>query len=138
MEKDLVKFNENVKFMNSKDICMYEDKKGNIAYLPLGQLIVNCEYLELNEKELKIAKFENKVADDNYKKITVKRVKDKYQDTHKKEDMGTLVEYDEEVSQIWVLRNGTGLTSSYDNKEDAKAYLEKWNNDILKQAEILK
>ena len=57
MEKDLVKFNEKIEFLNSKDICRYIDEKGNLIMLPLSQLFLSCEFLELEEPQLKIAIF---------------------------------------------------------------------------------
>lgn len=139
MEKDLMKFNENIQLLKSKDVCRYEDEKGNAYILPISQTIINCEYLELNEAQFKIAKFEGKVeSEEEYNKITVKKVKDKYQETKKKEDMGTLVEYEEEVSQVWILKNGLGITKAYKDKEEALQDMDNWNDDILKQAEIIK
>lgn len=132
MEKDLVKFNEKLQFTESKEVCNYIDEKGNYLVVPMSQLLMNCEYLELDEKQLKIAIFEGKAKKDaEYNKIMTTRVIDKYTETKKEKDKGTLIDKDVEVYQVWLVRNNLGLMTSYDNKEEAHKYIQEHNNKIL-------
>lgn len=139
MEKDLIKFNEKIEFIGSKDIAQYKDEKGNIILLPISQLLVNCEYMELEEPKMKIAKFNGELDDTltyNVIKKTVK--KDKSEVTNKNSDKGTIIDTEVDASQVWFVRNGVKLTKSYNNKEEAEKYVIEWNNKILKQAELIK
>ena len=136
MEKDLIKFNENITKI-SKDIAKYEDTKGNYTLIPIGQLLCNVEYMELDEISYKKALFE-KIIDKNvkYNKIKTTKVVDKATITGKKQDQGTLVNNEVEVSQVWVVKNGLGLTKAYNNKEKALSYVEEINNKYLEMAEL--
>ena len=54
MERDLIKFNENITKV-TKEIAKYEDEKGNYMLIPTGQLLCNVEYMELDEISYKKA-----------------------------------------------------------------------------------
>ena len=41
MERDLIKFNENIEKV-TKEIVKYEDEKGNLALFNIGQLMCGC------------------------------------------------------------------------------------------------
>ena len=136
MEKDLIKFNENITKL-SKDIAKYEDTKGNYALIPIGQLLCNVEYMELDEISYKKALFEKIIDKDvEYNKIKTTKVVDKATITGKKQDQGILVDNEVEVSQVWVVKNGIGLTKAYDSKEKAIEYVEGLNEETLKMAEL--
>ena len=136
MEKDLIKFNENITKI-SKDIAKYEDEKGNYALIPIGQLLCNVEYMELDEISYKKALFEKIIERDvEYNKIKTTKVVDKATITGKKQDQGILVDNEVEVSQVWVVKNGIGLTKAYDSKEKAIEYVEGLNEEILEMAEL--
>ena len=136
MEKDLIKFNENITKI-SKDIAKYEDNKGNYTLIPIGQLLCNVEYMELDEISYKKALFEKIIEKEvEYNKIKATKVVDKATITGKKQDQGTLVDNEVEVSQVWVVKNGIGLTKAYDSKEKAIEYVEGLNKEILEMAEL--
>ena len=136
MEKDLIKFNENITKL-SKDIAKYEDTKGNYALIPIGQLLCNVEYMELDEISYKKALFEKIIDKDvEYMKMKTTKVVDKSTITHNKNDQGTLIDKEVEVSQVWVVKNGIGLTKSFANKEEALSYVEKINNKYFEMAEV--
>lgn len=137
MERDLIKFNENIKKV-SKDIAKYEDTKGNYTLIPIGQLLCNVEYMELDEISYKKALFEKIIDKDvAYNKIKTTKVVDKATITGKKQDQGTLVDNEVEVSQVWVVKNGIGLTKAYNSKEKAIEYVEGLNEEILKEAKLI-
>ena len=136
MERDLIKFNENITKI-SKDIAKYEDTKGNYTLIPIGQLLCNVEYMELDEISYKKALFEKIIDKDvEYNKIKTTKVVDKATITGKKQDQGILVDNEVEVSQVWVVKNGIGLTKAFANKEEALTYVEEINNKYFEMAEL--
>ena len=136
MERDLIKFNERVSKL-TKEIAKYEDEKGNYMLIPTGQLLCNVEYMELDEISYKKALFEMIIDKDvEYNKITVTKPIDKYTKTKNEKDKGTIIDAEVEVSQVWVVKNGIGLTKAYDSKEKAIEYVEGLNEETLKMAEL--
>lgn len=136
MERDLIKFNENITKV-TKEIAKYEDEKGNYTLIPVAQLLCNIEYMELDEIMYKKALFEKIIEKDvEYNKIKTTKVVDKSTITHNKKDQGTLVDNEVEVSQVWVVKNGLGLTKAYDEKVRALQVVNKLNNKYLEMAEL--
>jgi hypothetical protein len=136
MERDLIKFNKNITKV-TKEIAKYEDKKGNYMLIPTGQLLCNVEYMELDEISYKKALFEMIIDKDvEYNKITVTKPIDKYSKTKNEKDKGTIIDAEVEVSQVWVVKNGLGLTKAYNSKEKALSYVEEINNKYLVMAEL--
>ena len=136
MEKDLIKFNERVSKL-TKEIAKYEDEKGNYMLIPTGQLLCNVEYMELDEISYKKALFEMIIDKDvEYNKITVTKPVDKYTKTKNEKDKGTIIDAEVEVSQVWVVKNGLGLTKAFNVKKDALKLVEELNNKYLEMAEL--
>ena len=136
MEKDLIKFNNNITKV-TKEIAKYEDEKGNYMLIPTGQLLCNVEYMELDEIMYKKALFEMIIDKDvEYNKIKTTKVVDKSTITHNKKDQGTLVDNEVEVSQVWVVKNGIGLTKAFDSKDKALELVNELNNKYLEMAEL--
>ena len=136
MEKDLIKFNENITKI-TKEIAKYEDNKGNYTLIPIGQLMCSCEYMELDEPMYKKALFEKIIEKDvEYNKIKAIKTVDKSTITHNKKDQGTLVDNEVEVSQVWIVKNGIGLTKSFDRKDKALELVNELNNKYLEMAEL--
>lgn len=136
MERDLIKFNENITKV-TKEITKYEDNKGNYMLIPTGQLLCNVEYMELDEISYKKALFEMIIDKDvEYNKITVTKPVDKYIKTKNEKDKGTIIDAEVEVSQVWVVKNGLGLTKSYDEKIRALQVVNELNDKYLEMAEL--
>lgn len=136
MERDLIKFNENITKV-TKEIAKYEDEKGNYMLIPTGQLLCNVEYMELDEISYKKALFEMIIDKDaEYNKIMITKPVDKYSKTKNEKDKGTIIDAKVEVSQVWVVKNGLGLTKAYNRKEKALSYVEEINNKYLEMAEL--
>lgn len=136
MERDLIKFNKNITKV-TKEITKYEDEKGNYMLIPTGQLLCNVEYMELDEISYKKALYEMIIDKDaEYNKIIVTKPVDKYTKTKNEKDKGTIIDAEVEVSQVWVVKNGLGLTKSFNNKEKALSYVEEINNKYLEMAEV--
>lgn len=136
MERDLINFNKNITKV-TKEIAKYENEKGNYMLIPIGQLLCNVEYMELDEISYKKALFEMIIDKDvEYNKITVTKLVDKYTKTKNEKDKGTIIDTKVEVSQVWVVKNGLGLTKAFTNKEKALSYVEEINSKYLEMAEL--
>ena len=136
MERDLIKFNENITKV-TKEIAKYEDEKGNYTLIPVAQLLCNVEYMELDEISYKKALFEMIIDKDvEYNKITITKPVDKYTKTKNEKDKGTIIDAEVEVSQVWVVKNGIGLTKSFDSKDKALELVNELNNKYLEMAEL--
>lgn len=136
MERDLIKFNKNITKV-TKEITKYEDEKGNYMLIPTGQLLCNVEYMELDEISYKKALFEMIIDKDvEYNKITVTKPVDKYTKTKNEKDKGTIIDAEVEVSQVWVVKNGLGLTKAFNVKEEALKVVNDLNNKYLEMAEL--
>lgn len=136
MERDLINFNKNITKV-TKEIAKYEDEKGNYMLIPTGQLLCNVEYMELDEISYKKALFEM-IIDKNveYNKITITKPVDKYTKTKNEKDKGTIIDAEVEVSQVWVVKNGLGLTKAFNVKEEALKVVNELNNKYLEMAEL--
>ena len=136
MERDLIKFNKNITKV-TKEIAKYEDEKGNYMLIPTGQLLCNVEYMELDEISYKKALFEMIIDKDvEYNKITITKPVDKYTKTKNEKDKGTIIDAEVEVIQVWVVKNGMGLTKAFNVKKDALKLVEELNNKYLEMAEL--
>ena len=136
MERDLIKFNERVSKL-TKEIAKYEDEKGNYMLIPTGQLLCNVEYMELDEISYKKALFEMIIDKDvEYNKITITKPVDKYTKTKNEKDKGTIIDAELEVIQVWVVKNGIGLTKAFNVKKEALKLVEELNNKYLEMAEL--
>lgn len=130
MEKDLIKFYDNIEVIN-KDLSKYEDNKGNMFILNTINLLARVDYMELTKEEYKVAKFQQKIEDLDYSMINIKRVVPKNEITKKEEDKLTLVDKEVSVRQIWNVSNPYGVFKSYTNKEEAVKYAKEVNEKIL-------
>lgn len=137
MERDLIKFNENITKV-SKDICKYEDEKGNSMLIPTGQLFANSEYIELDEISYKKALFEKIIDKDlEYTEIKVTKTIDKSTKTGNKKDQGTLIDSEVSVKQVWVVKNGLGLAKSFNNITEALNLVNEINKKYFEIAELV-
>ena len=123
MEKDIIKFMENVKLFN-KDLSRYEDRnKGIIFSIGTVQLFPTLDYLELDNKQYETALFEGKIDKLDYNTIVIQRPALKYERTKKEEDKNLLENKSVEVKQIWNLINPVGAHKSFTTLEEAvRAY----------------
>ena len=130
MEKDLIKFYDNIEVIN-KDLSKYEDNKGNMFILNTINLLARVDYMELTKEEYKVAKFQQKIEDLDYSTTNIKRAIPKSEITKKEEDKYTLVDKEVSVRQIWNVSNPYGVFKSYTNKEEAVKYAKEVNEKIL-------
>ena len=62
-----------------------------------------------------------------FNKIKVNKIIPKNKITGKDKDKNTLVEQEVEVNQVWFVKNALKMHTTFNNKEEAKAYFEKVN-----------
>lgn len=132
MERDLVKFMENVKILN-KNFAEYEDEKGFYLLIGTAQLISGVSYNEFSEPEFKSAIFNQVISKEDgmkeYNKIVIFRpVAD---DKPGKDGKVEMKEKEVEVRQVWVVRNQLGLSKAFNSKEDAVNYSRQKNKEII-------
>ena len=131
MEKDLIKFMENVKPIN-KDLSLYEDdNKGVMFYLNTVQLLTKVESLELDKKEYTVKKFEGGIEDLEYDIIEVERPVSKYSITKKEEDKYTITNSKVAVRKVYNVSNAIGIYKSFTNKDDAMELAKDINKNII-------
>lgn len=136
MEKDLIKFYDNLTFIN-KDLAQYEDEKGNLQIIPNSQLITNVSYEELTKEELKVARFKMVIGkEEEFEVIDGIRQVPKDTITKREEDKFTIVDTKVKVSRVWFVTNGLKLVKAFNNKEEAVKTAKKINEKILKIAEV--
>lgn len=133
MTKDILEFNSNINFIEGRgDLCKYVDAKGNYFLLPLAQLLLNCEYIEADEKQMKTLLYNGDIEKGiEFEKITAKTFKDKFEVTKNAKDKGTIVEADEEVSRVWIVKNGFKLAKSFNNMEEAHNLVNEFNDKLI-------
>lgn len=135
MERDLIKFYENITYVN-KDLAKYEDGKGNIQYIPIPQLICSVSYEELSKEQLKQARFQQIVGkEQKFNIIDTTKVVSKETITKKPEDKFTLVDTTVAVSQIWFITNGLKIVKAFDNKDEAVKAANEINKVVLSKLE---
>lgn len=130
MEKDLIKFEENIEVIN-KDISKYEDEKGTMFILNTISLLSKVEALELSKEEYNVKKFEGSIDDLDYNIIEVTRPVSKYSLTKKEEDKYTIVDSKVAVRQVYNVSNGIGIHKTFTTKEEALELAKNINNKYL-------
>ena len=129
MERDLCKFYENITYIN-KDISEYSDAKGNRFIFNTINAIVRVDYLELTKEEYQSALFQQKIQENEYNIINIKKPVPKNEITKKDEDKFTIVEKEVAVRQIWNVSNPYGAFKSFNDKNDALKFANKINDNI--------
>lgn len=136
MEKDLIKFYENIEIYN-KDFSNYKDDKGNMFVFNTVYALLRVDHMEVStEKKGKISEydkliFENKIEKLDYKEIIKKTIVPKSDITGKEEDFTTLVDKEEKAIELWRVSNNLGLIKCYTTKDEAIKYAEETNKKIL-------
>lgn len=119
MEKELIKFMENVKLIN-KDFSQYIDEEKGIEFLfNTVNAVANVDYLELDKQQYEAAKFQKSIDDLEYEIETIKKAVPKNEVTGKDEDKFTITEKDVAVRKIWNVSNRMGAYKSFTNKQSA-------------------
>ena len=131
MEKDLCKFMESINVFN-KEFSEYEDKEKGVKF-PFNtvNLLTRVDLLELTKEEYKVAKFQQKIEDLDYKIENIKRAVPKNEIKKKDEDKFTITEKEVAVRKVWNVSNTLGAFKSFTNKEDALKLSKEINDKIF-------
>lgn len=139
MEKDLLKFNEKLDVTKEGQVVSYCDDKGNyfiVALAPkyqhIAQLLLNCEYIEADEIQMKTLLYNGDIEKGiEFEAATVSRPVSKYEITKKESDKATIVDRDVKVSKVWVVKNGFKLTKSFNKMADAIEFCKNENDKLF-------
>lgn len=126
-EKDLVKFNENLKYINN-ELVKYEDEKGNLKLLNIGALMCQVQFLRVTETGKKMMLFNKEISKDMKfnKEFAIIPQKDEKNPLKVKE-------VETQVELMWKVQNGLGFSTVFNNKEEAIKYAEDINNLVLER-----
>lgn len=139
MQENIIDFMKKVNIID-KNLSQYKDEKKGISFfINTVNLLTKVDYLEVGtEKNAKLKvseyeklKFEKKIEDLDYKKITKKDIRIKSEITGKKEDSTTLIEEEVPAVVIWNVSNTLGFYKSFTNKEEAIKFSDEVNEEIL-------
>ena len=139
MQENIIEFMDKIKILD-KNLSQYIDKeKGVMFFVNTVNLLTRVDYLEVSTKtdpkkriaEYELLKFEKKIEDLDYKKITKKEVRVKSDITGRKEDMTTLLEDEVPAVAVWNVSNSVGVKKSFINKDEAIKFSDKINSKIL-------
>lgn len=129
-EKDLVKFNENLKYINN-ELVKYEDEKGNLKLLNIGALMSQVQFLRVTETGKKMMLFNKEVSKDMKfdKEFAMIPQKDEKNPLKVKE-------VETQVELMWKVQNNLGFSTIFNNKEEALKYAEDINKSVLERLGI--
>lgn len=139
MQENIIDFMKKVEILD-KNLSKYTDyNKGVSFFVNTVNLLTKVDYLEVGtEKNAKLKvseyeklKFEKKIEDLDYKKITKKDIRIKSEITGKKEDSTTLIEEEVPAVAIWNVSNTLGFYKSFTNKEEAIKFSDEVNEETL-------
>ena len=139
MQENIIDFMKKVNIID-KNLSQYKDEKKGISFfINTVNLLTKVDYLEVGiEKNAKLKvseyeklKFEKKIEDLDYKKITKKDIRVKSEITGKKEDSTTLIEEEVPAVAIWNVSNTLGFYKSFTNKEEAIKFSDEVNEETL-------
>lgn len=126
MEKRWITFKDNITIQDGKT-AKYEDQEGNYAILDPLKLMVGVEYDEFNKEQYNQALFQKLIPKDMKLNITKKKTQ-----VLDKNDKTKIVDAEEDVRQVWFIRDSLGNIEAYNNKEEAIKTAKEWNDKIMK------
>lgn len=138
MEKDFMLFNNNIENIGNKEICRYQDSKGNYLLLNIASLLVSVSYEVLDDVHYKTAVFEGRI-DKKLKlnKTTVTKKVDKSTLTHKDKDKGIIIDTEVIGYEVWTISNSLRITKSFNNKDEALEIAKEYNEKYLEWLQMI-
>lgn len=139
MQENIIEFMNKTQILD-KNLSKYTDyDKGITFFVNTVNLLTRVDYLEVGtEKSVKLKvseyeklKFEKKIEDLEYNKITKKDIRIKSEITGKKEDSTTLIEEEVPAVAIWNVSNSVGVYKSFATKEEAMKFSNEINEEVL-------
>ena len=124
-EKDLVKFNENLKYINN-ELVKYEDEEGNLKLLNIGSLMCQVQFLRVTQTAKRVMMFNKEISKDMKfnKELAMIPQRDEKNPLKVKE-------VETQVELMWKVQNGLGFSTVFNNKEEAIKHAEDINNLVL-------
>ena len=139
MQENITDFMKKVSIID-KNLSQYKDEEKGISfYINTVNLLTRVDYLEVGtEKSVKLKvseyeklRFEKKIEDLDYKKITKKDIRIKSEITGRKEDSTTLIEEEVPAVAVWNVSNSVGVYKSFTSKEEALKFSDEINEETL-------
>lgn len=139
MQENIIDFMKKVSIID-KNLSQYKDEEKGISFfINTVNLLTRVDYLEVGTKKsakLKVSeyeklRFEKKIEDLDYKKITKKDIRIKSEITGRKEDSTTLIEEEVPAVAIWNVSNSVGVYKSFTSKEEALKFSDEVNEETL-------
>lgn len=130
IEERLEDFMNRVEILNDKISEYVNQDKGLRYHLNTPQLLCRVDRLELDKKELDVAKFKNQIENKDYPTTTVIKQVPKSDITKKDKDKFTIVDKEEEGSIIYNVSNQIGIHNSCTTQEEAFKLCEGINKKV--------
>lgn len=132
IEERIEEFMKHITIKNEK-IAEYVNEEKGIRYpLNTPQLLCRVDKLELDTKELDVAKFKQQIENKEYNTVDITKLVPKNEITKVDADKFTITEKKTKGSIIYNVSNQIGIHNSYESLEDAFNMCEKINKEVYK------
>lgn len=133
IEERIEEFMKHITIKNEK-IAEYVNEEKGIRYpLNTPQLLCRVDKLELDKKELDVAKFKQQIENKEYKTVDITKLVPKNEITKVEADKFTITEKKTKGSVIYNVSNQIGIHNSYESLEDAFNVCETINKEVYKE-----
>jgi len=131
IEERLEDFNKNVVIKSDK-ISEYVNKDKGLRYcLNTTQLLCRVDKLELDTKELEVAKFKQQIENKDYKVVDIVKLVPKNEITKIDADKFTITEKKTKGAIIYNVSNQLGIHNSYESVDEAFEACEGFNKELF-------
>lgn len=131
IEERLEDFNKNVFIKNDK-ISEYVNRDKGLRYcLNTSQLLCRVDKLELDTKELEVAKFKQQIENKDYKIVDIIKLVPKNEVTKIDADKFTITEKKTKGAIIYNVSNQLGIHNSYESVDEAFEVCEEFNKELF-------
>lgn len=131
IEERLEDFNKNV-FIKNEKISEYVNRDKGLRYcLNTTQLLCRVDKLELDTKELEVAKFKQQIENKDYNVVDIIKLVPKNEVTKIDADKFTITEKKTKGAIIYNVSNQLGIHNSYESLNEAFEVCEKFNEELF-------
>lgn len=133
IEERLQDFIEKVDIKNEK-ISTYTNYEKGITYpFNTPQLLCRVDKLELDKKELEVAKFRQQIENKDYTIVDIIKHVPKNEITKNENDRFTITDKKTKGVVLYNVSNQIGIHNTYEDKEEAFKVCKNINNEVLKE-----
>lgn len=125
----LEEFMKKVEF-NDKFATYKNEEEGLMYPITITHLLARVDYLELDEKEIKVSKFKNIITDKEYKMQDCEKLVPKSEITKDDKDAFTLTTKHYKGAKVWNVSNQLGIHTTYEDQESAFKLCEEINKKV--------